>query len=98
VEMDIPRHARRQPAVSCAKTAEPIELSLVLWPKEACATWDAHWRHLANTTEPSICGGDAVFLSNYFDHVLLIFIVCVLQSVKLVSALPRGDKKESEQF
>jgi len=21
--------------------------------------WGAHWRHLANTTEPSICGGDA---------------------------------------
>jgi len=24
-------------------------------------TWDAHWRHLANTTEPSVCGGDAAF-------------------------------------
>ena len=23
-----------------------------------------------NTTEPSICGGDAAFLSNYFDHLL----------------------------
>jgi len=21
--------------------------------------WGAHWRHLANTTEPSMCGGDA---------------------------------------
>ena len=21
--------------------------------------WDVHWRHLANTTEPSMCGGDA---------------------------------------
>jgi len=21
--------------------------------------WNAHWRHLANTTEPSMCGGDA---------------------------------------
>ena len=20
--------------------------------------WGAHWRHLANTTEPSMCGGD----------------------------------------
>jgi len=27
----------------------------------------AHWRHLANTTELSTCGGDAD-LSNYFDH------------------------------
>jgi len=21
--------------------------------------WSAHWRHLKNTTEPSMCGGDA---------------------------------------
>jgi len=21
--------------------------------------WGAHWCHLANTTEPSVCGGDA---------------------------------------
>jgi len=21
--------------------------------------WGAHWRHLANKTEPSVCGGDA---------------------------------------
>jgi len=27
--------------------------------KEASVTWGAHWRHLANTSEPSVCGGDA---------------------------------------
>ena len=27
-------------------------------------------RHLVNTIEPSICGGDAASLSNYFDHLL----------------------------
>jgi len=33
-------------------------------PKEAAhITWDAHWRHLANTTEPLMCGGDAAFLT-----------------------------------
>jgi len=21
--------------------------------------WGVHWRHLANTTEPAVCGGDA---------------------------------------
>jgi len=53
-------------AVSCAKTAEPIN---AVWdakwfgPKEASIRWDAHWRNLANTNEPSICGGDAAFLS-----------------------------------
>ena len=25
---------------------------------------------MANTIEPTICGGDAAFLSNYFDHSL----------------------------
>jgi len=49
--------------------AEPIDLPFGLW------TWmgrrnhkfsrirshhgSAHWRHLANTIEPSVCGGDA---------------------------------------
>jgi len=32
----------------------------------------AHWRHLANTTEPSVCGGDAAFLLNYFYHFFLL--------------------------
>ena len=27
--------------------------------------WGARWRHLANATEPSMCGGDA---ANNFDH------------------------------
>jgi len=30
----------------------------------------AHWRNLANTIEPFMCGGDAEFFSNYFDHLL----------------------------
>ena len=25
----------------------------------AFCIWGAHWRHLANTTETSVCGGDA---------------------------------------
>jgi len=36
-------------------------------PKEPCVRWGAHWRNLANTSEPRRCG----FLSNYFDHLLL---------------------------
>ena len=31
------------------------------WSKEACIRWGAHWRHLANTIEPSMCRGDAAF-------------------------------------
>jgi len=32
--------------------------------------WDAHWHHLANTSEPSVCGGDValcqVTLTTYY--------------------------------
>jgi len=28
-------------------------------PFSAFFVWGARWRHLANTTEPSMCGGDA---------------------------------------
>jgi len=48
--------------------AEPIKIPFELWPKKVCTRWGAHWRNLANTSEPSMCGGDAAFLSNYVDH------------------------------
>jgi len=39
----------------------------------------AHWRHLANTTEPCTCGdGDAAFLFKYFDHLLLLCYHCIV--------------------
>ena len=37
-------------------------------PRKHVLHGGAHWRHMANKTEPSMCGGDADFLSNYFDH------------------------------
>jgi len=46
-----------------AKTAEPIEMPLgrgLGWAKETC-TGCEYWRHLANTTEPSVCGDDQAF-------------------------------------
>jgi len=64
--------------MSCAKTAEPIDLSFSVvnsgGPKVAqvqsylpggthVPTWEpgrADWRHVADTTDPSICGGSAV--------------------------------------
>jgi len=39
-------------------------------PMKVCIRWGAHWRHLANTIEPSMCDGDSAFLSNYFDYLL----------------------------
>ena len=61
--------------MSCAKTAEPIEMPFGLWTRvgpctEACDRPSAHRRNLAKTIEPSMCGSDAAFLSNYFDHLL----------------------------
>jgi len=62
-------------AMSCARMVEPINLPFGLWTwvgrrkhkfnriyqvAPMCPHGKAHWRHLANTTEPSDCGGDAV--------------------------------------
>jgi len=56
----------RRHSMSCAKTTELIELPFglwtpVVWRKHmfSCIHWRAHWRHLTNTTEPSLCSGDA---------------------------------------
>jgi len=58
--------------VNPAKTAELIEMPFGLWtrvgPMNHVLHRGAHWRNLANTTEPSMCGGEADFLSNYYDH------------------------------
>ena len=35
--------------------AEPVQCGCRL----ACTRWGAHWRHLANAVEPSVCGGSA---------------------------------------
>jgi len=43
--------------------AEPIEMPFGIWtrvgPRKRLLGMGAHWRHLANTIEPSMCGGDA---------------------------------------
>jgi len=41
--------------------------------KKACITWGCTFAppHLANMTEPSMCGGDAALPSNYFDHLFV---------------------------
>jgi len=52
-------------AVNCAKMTEPG------WAQERMCYMGAHWRSLMHVTEPSMCGGNAAFLSNYFDHLLL---------------------------
>ena len=69
----------RKGAVHCkalccelCKNGQPIETPFWLWtrvgPTNHALDGGAHWSHLANTTEPSMCGGYAAFLSNYSDH------------------------------
>ena len=49
--------------VSPAKMAEPIDMSFGLWtwvgPRRHVFDGGAHWRHLADTIESSMCSGDA---------------------------------------
>jgi len=57
---------------------EPIKMPFGTWilvgPGKHVSNGGAHWRHLENMIEPSMCGDDAVFLSNYFDHLLLVLL------------------------
>jgi len=41
--------------------------------------WGAHWRHLKNTTEPSMCGGDAALC-----QITLTTCFCFSQMVSIV--------------
>jgi len=55
---------RSAAVVSPGKTAEPIEIPpyRTVWVVDSSIRWGAYWAaHLPNTTEPSTCGGDAVF-------------------------------------
>ena len=55
--------------VSPARTAEPIDMPFGLWTpwaqlRKHVLDGGTHWRNLANTIEPSMCVGDAAFLSS----------------------------------
>jgi len=56
------------------KEAEPIEMLFGMWtrmgPMKHVLDGAAHWRHLANMIELSVCGCDATFLSNYSAHLV----------------------------
>ena len=72
---DMLGHTRRHSAVSCAKTAEPIDLPFGLWTQlgrrkhkfnRICpvapmypSLGRTHWCHMANKIKPPVCGGDA---------------------------------------
>ena len=52
--------------------AEQIEMLFRL-TRVGLRKHEVHWRHLANTTEPSMCSSYEAVFTNYSDHVLLLF-------------------------
>ena len=71
-----------------------------MWPWQpflAFYVWGAHWRHLANTTKPSMCIGDAALCkitlstcSTFLLAVLLTKLACRLKIVStFISCLVR---------
>ena len=50
----------------------PFGLSTRMGPRKDLLHGGAYWQNLANTIELSVCGADAAFLSNYFDHLYLL--------------------------
>jgi len=70
---------------SPAKVVESIEM-FVMWtqvgPGSHLLDGDAHWRHLANTTEPSMCGGHAALfmVALWNRETIYIFILFLLSS------------------
>jgi len=66
---------RTRPDMSCGKCTQSDSamdrtgtVQMPIW----CTRWGAHWRHLENMTELSVCGSDAA-LSNYFHHLLKMY-------------------------
>jgi len=68
---------QRLSAVTCAKTAEPIDLPFGLWTRvgrrkhkfnrirqvaSMCPHGRTHFHQLPNTIEPSVCGGDVPYV------------------------------------
>jgi len=56
------------------------------WIQGTMYSIGSHWRNLANTTEPSMCGGDAALLSNYFEHLLYFYGDCMMAYGDLLPA------------
>jgi len=82
--------------MSPAKTPEPIEMQFGLWTrvgsgKYALGARGAHWHHLINTTEPSVCGGDAAFRQITFSTCFIFSIHTILLHTLLHPAAYNND-------
>jgi len=88
---DMPVDARRRSAVSCTKMTQPIDLPFGLWTRVGrrkhkfnrihqvaplCPPTRAHWRNLANTIEPSVCGGHAALYQSTLTTCYYYYLLC----------------------
>ena len=70
--------------------------------------WGVDWRHLANATEPSVCGGDAALCQITFTTCLYLCCVLVnhkklfgcflLQTAQLIRLLRRSQSRQHRQI
>jgi len=75
----------------CARSAEPIDLPFGLWTRVGrrkhkfsrirqaapmCPHGKAHWRHLADTIEPFVCGSNAVLCQITLTTFCILFQHC----------------------
>jgi len=52
-------------------------------PFSAFCIWGAHWRHLKNMTEPSMCGGDAALRQITLTTCCICSLVLKLQEFRV---------------
>jgi len=66
-----------------ADIADTLHLrNVVMATTLAFCIWGAHWRHLANTTEPSMCGGDAALCQIILTTCLILCaFTCLLSKI-----------------
>jgi len=71
----------RDSAVSCAKTAEPIDMPFRMWtrlsPRKHVFDGGAHWRHVVNTTEIGLNHPYAAAIRPYIKMVDHLFFCAI---------------------
>jgi len=76
------------PQISGGK-AKPTEMPFGVWiqvgPRKHMLDGGAYWRHLANTTEPSMCCGNVAFCQITMTTCFLLLIRQILSTVKITS-------------
>jgi len=92
-----------------ADIADTLQLRGVAMATVFVFIWDVHWRHLANTTEPSVCDGHAALGLCQITLILImnalrsrcghyIFILWFLLSVYLLFSSPNPSRRRLDVY